>query len=615
MAVGADDIFDYIVVGSGAGGAPLAARLAEAGASVLVLEAGSDPSASAPGLPEDYDVPAFHPLASENPAMAWNFFVHDYGDDHERRRAFHRPEPPGVLYPRASTLGGCTAHNAMLLLATPDLDWNDIAGITRDQSWCASEMRRHFQAVDNCRYRPFLRFLAKISGGRLNPSGHGWEGWLANELALPHRALKDRQLVRMIREAIRKDLFADGSVWTDARHALERVVRFVLGEADPNDQRAQGAEAAGFCQTPLSTLCGRRRSARERALASVCDAGLSIEFDSLATRIVLDKGRAVGVEYLKGPHLYKASPLCCGATGELRTARARLETILCGGAFNTPQLLMLSGIGPPEEIEKVGLKVEHPLLAVGANLQDRYEMTLVHRVQPPWQCLKGAQFEPGDPLYRRWINGRGMYRSNGAAMAFKWCSSKRLTNPDLFAMGLLTRFDGYFPGYSDIISKSRADFSFALLKAYTKNRGRVGLASADPREPPTIDFDCFAESADGPEGDITALVSGMKRLRRITSVLVERGILDPEDTPGTNVASDDALAEFVRQRAWGHHASCTCAIGPVDAGGALDSDFRIHGIQGLRVVDASVFPTIPGYFIVSAVYTIAEKAAAAILKS
>jgi len=92
-------------------------------------------------------------------------------------------------------------------------------------------------------------------------------------------------------------------------------------------------------------------------------------------------------------------------------------------------------------------------------------------------------------------------------------------------------------------------------------------------------------------------------------------VLELEDTPGAGVASDEALSDFVRKRAWGHHASCTCAIGPEEKRGALDSEFRIHGVKGLRVVDASIFPNIPGYFIVSAVYTIAEKAAAAILKS
>jgi choline dehydrogenase len=606
------DTFDYVVVGSGAGGATLAARLAESGARVLVLEAGRDPSVPAPGLPDEYDVPAFHALATENPALAWNFYVRDFDDDSDRRRAVNGPRPPGVLYPRASTLGGCTAHNAMLLLATPDSDWDRIAELTGDPSWRATEMRRHFQAIDDCRYRPVARILAALSGGVLNASGHGWRGWLPNELALPHKALEDHRLVSAIREAIRDDLSGDNPL-SAARRVVTRVARLLLREIDPNDQRVQGGAAEGFCETPLTTRHGRRQGGRERALDAMRNAGLVVEFDALAARVILDKGRAVGVDYLKGPNLYRASPLVNGLAGERRTVYAAKETILCGGAFNTPQLLMLSGIGPPEAIELVGLKVEHSLPGVGANLQDRYEISLVHRVKTSWRCLEGARFEIGDPTYEAWRAGHGMYRSNGAAMAFRWSSRESLREPDLFAMGLLTRFDGYYPGYSNVIRRSRADFSFALLKAYTGNqKGRVSLASADPRDPPSIDFHYFAEGADE---DLAALIGGIRRLRRITGALVEQRVLEPEDTPGSDIASDDAIADYIRRRAWGHHASCSCSIGFEEKGGVLDGDFRIHGIQGLRVVDASVFPNIPGYFIVSAVYMIAEKAAAAILRS
>ena len=119
MARPTADGFDYVVVGSGAGGGTLAARLAEAGMSVLVLEAGADRTcpARAPGLPEDYDVPAFHRFRLRKQGDGLELMVHDFGDDAKRRGRPADSPPPGVLYPRASTLGGCTAHNAMIFMA------------------------------------------------------------------------------------------------------------------------------------------------------------------------------------------------------------------------------------------------------------------------------------------------------------------------------------------------------------------------------------------------------------------------------------------------------------------------------------------------------------------
>ncbi len=180
-------------------------------------------------------------------------------------------------------------------------------------------------------------------------------------------------------------------------------------------------------------------------------------------------------------------------------------------------------------------------------------------------------------------------------------------------MALLTRFYGYFSGYSDGIRASRGDLTFAILKAHTNNRGgRVTLASADPRDPPLIDFRGFEEGTDRSGEDLAAVIDGIKRVRRMAAG-IQPGVLAPEDTPGAGLSDDDSLKRYVREHTWGHHASCTCQIGPRDRLGVVGRDFRVHGTSGLRVVDASIFPRIPGFFIVCAIYMIAEKAADVIL--
>jgi len=617
MADALGETFDYVVVGSGAGGGTVAARLAEEGMTVLVLEAGADPAAlKAGGLPEDYEVPAFHPFASENKAMAWNFMVHDFGDDAERRRRPESDPPPGVLYPRASTLGGCTAHNAMILMVPHDSDWNAIAELTGDPSWRAEAMRRYFQRIEDCRYRPLWRPIARLTGGLFDPTGHGWRGWLSAERPLPPKAFSDHPLMCVIRDAVRVDV-APKSVVARLSRALgqtfERWARVVVGEADPNDRRLQGRLEEGLTAVPLSTDGGRRRGARERVLAVKTKHALSVEFDALATRVLFDAdNRAVGVEYLKGGNLYRASPEPSEDEGQLRQVFARREVILAAGAFNTPQILMLSGVGPADELAALGVDVRVALDGVGRNLQDRYELGVIHKTQRPWTCLEGAKFAVGDPVFRAWLGGKGMYLSNGAAVAFSLRSSVAGPDPDLFVMALLTRFSGYFPGYSDDIRSSRGDLTFAVLKAHTKNRGgRVTLASRDPRDPPRIDFRSFEEGTNASGDDLTAVADGVRRVRRMAESM--QGVLLEEDTPGAELTGEDALKDYVRQHSWGHHASCTCAIGPQDQSGVLTSDFRVHGTEGLRVVDASVFPRIPGFFIVCAIYMIAEKAADDIL--
>jgi choline dehydrogenase len=139
----------------------------------------------------------------------------------------------------------------------------------------------------------------------------------------------------------------------------------------------------------------------------------------------------------------------------------------------------------------------------------------------------------------------------------------------------------------------------------------VLLRSADPRDTPDVRFRYFEEGDDAAGEDLDAVVTGIEAARSIMRCLEHD--VDTELVPGPGTASREELRSFVRDQAWGHHASCTCAIGPSsDPRAVLDSDFRVHGTRRLRVVDASVFPRIPGFFIVTAIYMVAEKASAVI---
>jgi choline dehydrogenase-like flavoprotein len=262
--------------------------------------------------------------------------------------------------------------------------------------------------------------------------------------------------------------------------------------------------------------------------------------------------------------------------------------------------------------------VRGELPGVGKNLQDRYEVGVVNRMNfDRWNILDGVTFSHNDQAYRDWAERReGLYTSNGAVLAAILKSHAERPLPDLFCFALVGLFGGYFPGYSSLTVTKPNYLTWAILKGHTENRaGEVVLRSADPRDTPLINFHYFEEGSDKTGEDLDSVVAGIRFARKLTAKLKAEGAIAQEEEPGEVRQSDDELKEYVRTSAWGHHASCTCPIGPRDGGGVLASDFRVHGTEGLRVVDASVFPRIPGFFIVSAVYMVAEKAADVILAS
>jgi choline dehydrogenase len=631
---------DYIVIGSGAGGGPLAANLARAGYSVLLLEAGGDPCAASELGRWMYEVPIFHGLSTEYPECQWDYFVRHYTSPDLQRQdtKFVDKEKltgypvDGVWYPRAGTLGGCTAHNAMITVTPQDRDWNAIAEFTGDESWRADRMHQYYARLENCQYRPrpgSLRYLlaglawsviARIKGlkdGSDWTHGHGFDGWLTTSASDPRLVLTDKSLTRLLLGSLKDALGA----------RLGNPALTFLTQLDPNDLRNAYDSKEGLAVTPLAVANGKRNGPREFLLRTrKTHPKLTIQMHALAKKLLFDGTRAVGVEYYDGPHVYEADPAvrarggpAAGDGTPVRRVFAGKEVIVSAGAFNSPQLLKLSGIGPKAELQKWGIDVVVDLPGVGENLQDRYEVGVVSRMRAEFSLLRGLTFRPPrpgdapDPGYVDWLNKRGVYTTNGALLGIVRRSRPELVSPDLFLFGLPARFTGYYPGYSQDLGQSTDVFTWAVLKAHTVNRaGSVLLRSADPCDPPDIRFRYFDEGDDRAGEDLDAVVTGIQLARSVMRRL--GGDVSRELLPGDDVRTRDELRTFVRDQAWGHHASCTAAMGRAgDPRAVVDSDFRVHGTRGLRVVDASVFPRIPGFFIVTAVYMVAEKASAALL--
>ena len=603
---GAAQSFDYIIVGSGAGGGPLAANLARAGRKVLLIEAGA---AYAGGLA--YSVPAFHAASTDDKTLQWNYFV----------RHWARPPAPdskyvtaetGVWYPRAGTLGGCTAHNAMITVYPDDADWDGIAAATGDRSWSSAQMRCYFQRLEACGYRSRWRDVVH------DWSGHGYDGWLPTSEADPALILRDRKLIEILHTA--GDMVGFGRI-------IENIHEGLL---DPNDVRANVHRREGMYLTPLAVKDGRRFGTRDYLAATqrAFPDNLSILTGALVTHVLFEGRRAIGVEYLEDAHAYAADPASpkarpgLGALApRLRTVRAEREIVLAAGAFNSPQLLMLSGIGPAAHLaaHRIPVLIDRP--GVGLNLQDRYEVGVVSRFPDEFALLHGCYGRPPlpgdteDPCLDEWRQGQaGPYATNGVAIGIVRRARPERPAPDLFIFGCPGAFRGYYPGWSADAVKSD-HFTWAILKAHTNNTaGEVRLQSSDPRDRPDILFRYFEEGNDASGEDLDSVVAGVEFVREMNRRLGSSAPV--EIVPGPGVATARQIADFVRREAWGHHASCSNKMGPAsDPYAVVDSQFRVHGVEGLRVVDASVFPRIPGFFIVTAVYMISEKATDAILAS
>jgi choline dehydrogenase len=574
---------EYIVIGSGAGGGPLACNLARAGHKVVLFEAGGGEADDVAG------VPFFTGRTTEDPRIRWDYYVRHYARDEQQRRDpkfYDDPDPDrnGVWYPRVGALGGCTLHSRMIAVTPSETDWEHIEDLTGDRSWNPANMRKYFERLERCGY------VRRLPG---NPSRHGFEGWQPTEIPDLDTLMDDPKVLRILQAAARE-------VGDDAFS----LPKLFSGKLDPNDWRVRN-NREGLFNVPLFTGGGRRFGTRQfiRRTAAAFPNNLIVKTHCLVTRVLFEGRTAIGVEYLQGNHLYKADPNANTAptAGTRKTMRVGREVILAAGTFNSPQLLKLSGIGPQDELADHDIATIVDLPGVGRNLQDRYEIGVVTDFKANFTHLAACTFTPpDDPCFAQWLQGEGPYTGFGVAGAIlhKSATRRRQNRPDadLFIIPGLTQFTGYYHGYSIPGPDTPHRLTWIILKAHTGNRdGTVKLRSADPRDTPLINFHYFEEGTPG-TGDLSAIVDGIELARRINGRITD--LSNGDIIPGPQAQSRREIAQFVRNEAWGHHASCSCKIGPrSDPLAVVDSRFRVHGTHNLRVCDASVFPRIPGSYV------------------
>jgi choline dehydrogenase len=447
--------------------------------------------------------------------------------------------------------------------------------VCADCAGSADNMRRIFQRIEKNNYLP------------TGTAGHGFDGYFQTNINKPAPL---SQPALGIVQAIAQNF----SQLTDAA-SLSKAMGADANFLDPKRDRT-----TGIWGLPVHAKAnGERYSSRDYVVDTINKKfPLTLSMDSLATRVLFSNGtscggqpRATGIEYLQGKSLYKADARYVeGSKGTLKTAIARKEVILAGGTFNTPQLLLLSGIGPKDHLSSFNIPVLVDSPGVGQNMQDNQEMPII-----------------------------GQY--NGTSAGFSQSFMMRTTKHspdgerDMFIMqGPGFAFRGFWPSNQTntaLPQDPQNTYGISMVKNHPQNKkGYVKLLSKDPQDTPDINFMLYEEGKETDMGAIKDTIAWARNMyasaKNVTVVPREPPCPGGPDAQGYCGKADE---DWITGQTFGHHPTSTAAIGrDGDPNAVLDSRFRVRGVRGLRVVDASVFPRIPGIFPVVSTFMVSEKA-------